>query len=305
MIYFLMGLLALIWGLSFLAMKILLGMLLPLEILAARWMIAVVTFILLIALKVIKVDYKGKPIKYLFQAVIYQPCSYAIHDILGVDMTTTSESSIFIAVIPLFVVLEGAIFLRQKLSKKVIFAICLSFVGVIICVAFAPGFQTGSQLAGYMVLIGAVVTAATYILISNRLAKFFSPMELTFALTIAGAIFFNGISLATGNGIHPYSVLFSSPKVALVLLFLGVGCSNVAYIIFNYALSKLPPAISSCIQTNSVTVVGVLAGILVTGDSWGLYTVIGLTLTLAGICMVSLMGHSSDSTEEQCQTALS
>ena len=40
-------------------------------------------------------------------------------------------------------------------------------------------------------------------------------------------------------------------------------------------------------QTNLVTLTGVISGIMIKGDSWNLYTVIGLAVMLAGIVIVN------------------
>ena len=298
MLYLLLGLLSLLWGLSFLGTKVLLDVLAPMEVLAARWLIALITFIILIGCKVIKIDYKGKPIKYLIIGAAIQPCIYATLETWGVNLTTSSESSIFIAVIPLMVVLEGIIFLKQRVSRKVVFAICLSFTGVLTCIVFAPGFSTGSKVAGYFVLLATVISGAAYTLFSNRISKYFTSMEITFALAIGGALFFNVISLLEGNGLHPYRMLFQDLSTAAALLFLGIGCSCVAYMIFNYSLARLSAAIAASLQTNSITVVGVFAGILIGGDPWGWYTVVGLFLTVTGIFISSLEGNKKEKVQE-------
>lgn len=287
MTYILLVILSLLWGLSFLGTKILLEVMLPAEILAVRWTLAFVTFTILILLKVVKVDFKKKPIKLLLIAAAMQPCAYSILETWGVNLTTSSESSIFIAMVPLVVVLQERIFLKKKVSKLVMCAMMISFTGVLITVVFAPGFSTGSKLIGYLALIAAITVGSAYSVYSNKFNKSFSPVEITYALAIAGMIFFNTLSLADGNGFSAYQRMFTDWETAAALVFLGVGCSCVAYLIFNYNLSRLPAAIVAVLQTNAITVVGVVAGIIFGGDPWGLYTVIGLAMAITGICISS------------------
>lgn len=294
MVYLLLAVLGLLWGLSFLGTKVALEMLAPIEVLAVRWLIALLMYLLLIIFKIVSVDYRGKPVRYLIIAAALQPCIYALLETWGVKLTTASESSIFIAVIPIMVVVEGWLFLKKKVSRKVVFAIFLSFIGVLTCIVFAPDFSTGSKFLGYFVLLATVVSGAAYTLFSNRISRFFSPVEITFALAIGGAIFFNLLSLAGGNGFYPYRILFSGGETTAALLYLGIGCSCVAYLIFNYSLSRLTAAVAATIQTNSITVVGVVAGILIGKESWGWYTVIGLVLTITGICISSLAGKGTE-----------
>ena len=104
---------------------------------------------------------------------------------------------------------------------------------------------------------------------------------------IAGGVFFNLLSLLQGNGLHPYRVFFAGGTSTWALLYLGIGCSFTAYLIFNYILSRLKAELASCIQTNSITAVGVAAGIIWGGDSWGWYTVAGMLMTIAGIIIAS------------------
>lgn len=287
LLYTLFMALALLWGLSFLGTKLALEALNPVELLAVRWAMSLVLFCLLIGMRIIKVSYSGKNVKLLIAAVLVQPCAYAILEAVGIDMTTSSESSIFIAVIPLMVVLESFIFLRQKVSLRTGIGIVVGFAGVVTSIIFSPEFSTGGKISGYLCLIGAVTVGALYTLISNRLGGEFSTMETSFGLAIAGGIFFNLLSLLQGNGAHPYRVFFAGGQTMWALIYLGVGCSFAAYIIFNYTLSRLKAELASCIQTNSITVVGVIAGIVFGGDSWGWYTILGMGMTIAGIFIAS------------------
>ena len=286
-IYILFAALALLWGLSFLGTKVALAELEPIEVLAVRWGMSLVLFMILAAAGIIKVNYRGKNVKLLAIAVMIQPCIYSIMETWGINLTTSSESSIIIAVIPLMVVLESLLLFRQKVSRRTGIGIIIGFSGIVIAIFFSPEFSTGGKPAGYLCLMGAGTVGALYTIISNKLGKEFSAMETTFGLAFAGGIFFNFLSLLQGNGLHPYKVLFSGGTTTWALIYLGIGCSFAAYLIFNYTLSRLKAELASCIQTNSITVVGVAAGIIWGGDGWGWYTAAGMLMTIAGIVIAS------------------
>ena len=285
--YTLFVILALLWGLSFLGTKVALAELDPIELLAVRWGMSLVLFCLLIGLRIIKVSYKGKNIRLLVLAVLVQPCIYAILEAWGINLTTSSESSIFIAVVPLMVVLESFVLFKQKVSARTGLGIVIGFAGVLTAVIFSPDFSAGSKLTVYLFLLGTVTVGALYSLLSNRLGKEFSTMETTFGLAIGGGLFFNVLSLLQGNGLHPYKVFLAGGQTMWAVIYLGVGCSFAAYIIFNYTLSRLKAELATCIQTNSITVIGVIAGIVFGGDAWGWYTILGMLMTIAGIVIAS------------------
>ena len=190
--------------------------------------------------------------------------------------------------IPLAVVVLNAAFFKAQVSKRTTFAIVLAFSGVVVSVALAPDFAVGGRFLGYACLTGAVLAAGIYAIIANKVGQEYSPIEFTCVMAIMSSLWFNLLSIVQGNGLNGYVAAFSDWKILLCVLMLGVGCSFGAYLMFNYTLSKLPAELASCIQANSTTVIGVIAGIALGGDTWGWYTILGLGMTIAGVVMSSM-----------------
>ena len=90
-----------------------------------------------------------------------------------------------------------------------------------------------------------------------------------------------------GNGVRGYALCLNDMTVLGGVLFLGICCSCLSYLIFNYVLGKLPATIGTNLVANSVTAVGVLSGCLFAGDPFGWYTVVGVALTITGVCLAS------------------
>ncbi len=290
-VWSLLVLVAVLWGLSFFGSTCALKYVEPIELLSVRWTIAAFLFLSLIALGIIKVYYKGKPNKYLMLMALRQPCLYSAFELLGIKYTTTSESSIIIAMIPIVVIVLSGVFLREKYSRKVKMAVAVAFLGLVISTYFAPNFSFGGEGIGYLYLFIAIIIGGIYNLMVNRLSKYYSVFEMSTVMTVSGTIFYNIISIAQGNFIHPWKVLISNGDFALSALYLGIGCSFLAYLTYNYILTKLPPGIASCLQANGITVVGVLSGIILAGDSFGWYTIVGMGLVCFGIAVTSFEGN--------------
>ncbi len=292
-VYALVPVCALMWGLSYLGTSVTLNHLAVMELLALRWTVSAVLFLVLIAFGIVKVRFQGKNIKMVLLVGILQPCIYATFETLGVKYTSTSESSIFIATIPLMVLLISAVVLRQKTSKRTIGAIFLAFVGVIVCVYFSPDFSLSGKGLGYMFLIATIIAGALYTLSSSKASAEFDALEITFAISVMGAICFNAISFAMGNGVRGYVLCFKDMTVLAGVLFLGICCSCLCYLIFNYVLGKLPATIGTNLVANSVTAVGVLSGCVFAGDPFGWYTIVGVALTITGVCLSSTGGQEA------------
>lgn len=286
-LYSLVPICALTWGFSFFGTTVALKSVEPMQLLAMRWTVSALLFLTLAALKVIKISYKGKSLKMVLAVGLLQPCIYSIFETTGIKYTTTSESSIFIATIPLVVLLIGELFLHRKNSLRTRFAIVLAFAGVVTCVVFSPEFSLDARGFGYLLLAGAVITGALYSFVSSGASKEYSAVEVTFTISMMGCIFFNVLNFAMGYGFSGYIACFSDMKLMGGVIFLGIGCSCVAYLIFNYVLSVLPTAIATNLISNSTTAVGVISGCLFAGDAFGWYTVLGLGMTITGICISS------------------
>lgn len=279
---------SLCWGFSFLGTKVTLDQLDTVQLLAMRWTIAALIFLVLAACKVIHVRFRGKQLKWVILTGLLQPCVYSLFETNGIHLTTASESSIFIATIPLAVLIIGELFFHKETSRKTKISIVIAFIGVVICVAFSPDFSLGGKSLGYLLLTGAVLTGALYSYASSKSSEEYNSIETTFTIAVLGCIWFNALSFSMGYGIRGYIACMTDFKLFAGVLFLGVCCSCLCYLIFNHVLAKLPTVIATNLISNGTTAIGVLAGCLLGGDAFGWYTVVGVGLTITGICMSSL-----------------
>ena len=277
-----------VWGFSFVGSKTALETLSPMQVLSARWTLGALTLVLLALLRIIKVDYRNKPKAPLAALMIFQPCVYSICEMVGIDKTTASESAIIISMIPLAVLIISSLAYRTKVKPLAILGIFLAFGGVLCTTVFSPNFSLGGKAAGYLLLLGAVTAGAIYSIRTNRVARIYSPMEITIVMTSTGAVFFNIIMIAQGQGVSVYPTIFESSRLMLAIAFLGFGCTALCYLCYNVIISYLPPHVASTIQVNLITLVGVISGIFVGGDPYGIYTAVGMVLMVGGLVLTGL-----------------
>ena len=279
------------FGMTFLGAKIALVKLDAIEVLTCRWTLAFVLFVAAILLGLIKVDFRKKPVWLAMVMAFIQPCINTICETCGVDMTTTSESAIMYAMIPIAVVLISRIFMGQRIRPLVGAGIAVSFLGVVIAIAFG-GADFRGNLIGYLVLLGMVVTGALFIIVSGKISDRFNSMERTFVMAAMATVWFNGLNVVRGNGFSCYAVCFSDLQTGLAILFLGAVGSFMCYILFNYVVAKLPAAQVSSIQVNITSLTGVVTGILFQRDAFGWYTVVGMIMIIAGVVACNMEGKN-------------
>lgn len=287
LVYSLVLTIATCWGLSFLATALLVKVLDPIQILAARWLIAGLIYLAMILAGKIKLDLRKKTNYLLLVCAACQPCLYMYCENNGVKYTSASVGSIMIAVIPCVVIILNAILFKKKTTRTGVFSIILAFTGVAVCTMFSPAFSFTGELKGYFLMMGAVLGGAMFTVFASKAGDDYSSVELTSAMAIIGALFFNALNLGCGFGISTYTTILSDWRMTAGILFLGVFCSAICFLAFNKTITLMDPALANNMNASMTTVVGALAGILIGGDPGGLYTVIGLAMTLAGVILSS------------------
>lgn len=281
------------FGMTFLGAKVALEQLDAIQVLACRWTLAFVLFAIAVMLGIIKVDYRKKPIWMVIVMAFIQPCISTICETCGIDLTTTSESAIMYAMIPMAVVLISRIFLKQRISPLVGSGIVVSFLGVFIAIAFG-GDGFGGNVLGYLILLCMVITGALFIIVSGRISDKFNAMERTFMMTALATVWFNGFNIARGKGFDGFMICFQDLKTGLAILFLGAVGSFMCYILLNYIVGKMPAAQASSIQVNITSLTGVVTGILFQGDPFGWYTVVGMVMIIAGVIACNMPSEAED-----------
>ena len=168
----------------------------PLALLGWRFLIAFAVMALLVAVRAVKVDLKGKPMRPLLLFALFSPCLYFIGEIVGISHTTASESGVFLACIPVASLVASTLLLRKRPTRLQVAGILVTLTGVLVTI-FAVGSSSSLSPVGYGFLLLAVVSYALYTVSVDR-AEGFSGMEVTFAMLGAGALVFVALALAEG-----------------------------------------------------------------------------------------------------------
>lgn len=285
---------AVFWGLSFLGTKVAMGSLEPAGLMAARMVVAVAFMGVLVAVGAAKVRYTSRFIRSMIALALLQPCLYGLFEAMGVRLTTASESAILLAFLPMVTALLGALFLKESITRLQGMFIALSFCGVVVTVVFAEDFSVGGRLLGYGFLLLAVLAGSVFSLLSRKVSAAYSPFEITLVMSMVGLVFFNVINALQGNGLETYRIILASPKLVAIILFLGLVCSVLSFLAFNYMISKVPAYKASVLTISVLTVTGVLAGILILGEPATWYKFVGMGVIVAGVIGTGLTGKGKE-----------
>lgn len=289
---------AIIFGFSFTFTKGALEILDPFHLLGLRFMFASMLLWGLLLFKVIKINFSGRRMKPLFFLALFQPVLYFICEVTGVDMTSASESGMMISLIPVVAAILGVIFLNEKPSTKQWVFIFLSVAGVIFITVMRESEVEGNFI-GILVLLGAVFSAGAFNILSRKSSLYFNAIEITFVMMMIGLFVFNGIAVTDHilrGTLSSYFTPLFNPNAFFAVAYLGILSSVVAFFLLNYMLSKIE-ATKSAVFGNLVTVVSIIAGILVLGEPFYWFHMVGAALILLGVWGTNYYGIKSLSTK--------
>jgi len=254
-----------------------------------RFLIALVVITSLVLIKAVKIDFKGKNLKPLILVALFCPCIYFIAETIGISNTTSSESGVVLACIPVASLVASTLILKKKPSKIQVTGILITLAGVIITV-LAVGMSSSLSPVGYMFLVVAVISYSLYCIFVDKAAQF-SGAEITFVMLIAGAILCVALALVeaftNGNVIELIQLPFVETTFLTAILYQGIGCSVIAFFMSNIAIANIGVNRTSSF-IGVATVVSILAGAIILGESFTTLQVAGAVVIIIGVYVANM-----------------
>jgi drug/metabolite transporter (DMT)-like permease len=272
------------WGLSFVATKIALRSFPPFTLIFFRFSLGALFFLIIMTRRGWPRLTLNAHVRVFFIALM-QPGSYFICETFGLQYTSAAKTGLIIATIPVVVPLLAMVLIGERTPARQFWGIGLSFAGIAALVLGDPNFtfQLEGAIIGDMLIFGAVLSAAFYIVFTRNLSQNYSPLDITCMQTIYGAIFFTPGCLLQWSQISWATVGTDS---LAALAYLTVFATVAAFLCYNYGLSKLP-ATRVAVFINAIPVVALLAAFLILGERLAVPQLTGAVLVLAGVYLTN------------------
>ena len=272
-------LVAVLWGISFLSIKVAVVVLPPMTLASARFILAcaVLPLVAMIAKEDLRIALRDVPV--LVLGGILGVTLYFYFENNGILLLTASESSILVGTIPVVSVISERIFLGTRLPFRVYAGSILSFAGVALIVMHHS--NAPSSLLGYLYMTGAVAVWVAYTFATRKVSLRYGRLSVTFWQSLFGLI-----------GCLPFALLESpawrapSTVVILNVLYLGLICSAAGYWLYVATIDHLGIGKAS-VFINLIPVVAVIAAFFILGDRLGWLQLIGGSVTLTGVYLAT------------------
>jgi drug/metabolite transporter (DMT)-like permease len=265
----------LIWGTTFVATKPMLERIPPVTLATARFGIALLVLLPLLARANTK-PARGSTVALMGFTGVF--LSYVCQNV-GLDFSTATNGALIDGGIPVFTALIAVPLLRERLTWTRSIGITASLAGVAVIVLRSGGAEFGLSFVGDTVLLAGTIAAAAYFVLCRRAFPLGDSLALVAGVSRYGMLFLLPVSV-----VELLVVGMSRPTVGdvLGLLYLGVAASALGFALWGYGLRHMD-ATPATVFANLNPVVGVAVAALVLGESVTAAQVIGGLLIISGV----------------------
>ena len=281
------------WGGSFVSTKVLVNNGLgPVEIYIYRFLLAYILVLIGCHRKLLANSWRDE-----FLFLICGLCGSSIYFIAennAVTYTRVSDVSMITTLSPLLTtLLIGALYKTERPGKWTYIGSAIAFLGVGFII-FKDGFSSSAPAAdapdalsttiGDMLALGAAFSWAIYSLVLRKLNVTYSAQFITRKTFFYGLLTALPFWIISKESVSPLEVLIK-PEVLSNLLFLGVLCSMVAYLLWAWVMGNLgaiktnnylyvQPIVTMVIaailfgKNDPITLIGCLGCLLIIGGLW-------------------------------------
>lgn len=286
------------WGASFVAARVLLHgegkgavSLSPTVLAALRFSIASLFFVVPFGIALVRRQLSARQ---LVQMALLGQVTFSLYFWLqysGVQKTNASISSILVVgLIPVVTAFLSQFIGNERLSLVKFGALLAGFLGVAIIVLQQQGqvTQASDFLFGSLCLVGNAFAFAIYSNLSKRWMQDISPMVMTGGTMISGTIGLLLLSLTDPIHNRWADVAKLDTIQWVALFFLATGCSVVAYLLYNTALTRIE-ASRAAVYIYFEPVVAVVLGLTLLGESLSWQTILGTVAIGVSVFIVNLI----------------
>jgi drug/metabolite transporter (DMT)-like permease len=178
---------------------------------------------------------------------------------IGYANGTVSTGLIVMSTEVFFVVIIGALFLREKISGRIAISIIVGFFGVLLAVSGVSNSGVDNWL-GVSAFIAAAIAASLYVIVARVYATQNNVVDLVFGQLLVGTVFALIIFFGTNSNFNNASSI--ELKYWVVAVLAGLFGVAIPFLLFNYA-SSLVPTRYSALALNAIPVVGIGFGALI------------------------------------------
>lgn len=270
-----------IWGSSFPAFKYILAHL-------DGWFVVWIRMVVASAITLLTLPFIARrrlnrdDLKWLAIMALCEPCLYFIFETRALQLTSSAQAGIIVALLPLIVACAAGMLLGESITRRLLLGMLLAVMGAIWMSLAAQSTETSPHpLIGNIFEFCAMICATGYIIAVKKLSTRHTPLFLVAIQCWIGALFFLPFAIF-GGGFQSALNADVPINVWILVLYLSTVVSLGAFYLYNLALRQIP-ACQASVYGNLIPAFAFLLGFLFLGESLSTTQIAGASLILIGL----------------------
>lgn len=271
-----------LWGSSFVSIKITVSVVPPATMALLRFMIASSILYLLLRRFEPKAQLQRNDVFRMAAAGFLGITMYFVMENSGVRLSTGSNAALITSVIPILATSLDIGWNKTKVTPVQISGLMVSLLGSYLAVtANGQAELDTSHFRGNLLIVGAMVTWSLYTLYNKSLGTRYSGLMTTALQQVFGTVFLFPLALTEFREWKPIP-LSIWVHIGLLAVFCSAGC----YLLYIYALRKLDVTVTT-MYLNLVPLVGVIGGYIWLKETILPIQLLGGVIIICGILTVN------------------
>jgi drug/metabolite transporter (DMT)-like permease len=237
--YLLILLAIIFWGTSFVATKTVLHEIKPVTIIILRLILAstLLSIIALSTKRAFSINLKSHGWIFILALVAV---FHLWIQVTGLQYTTASNTGWIIGTAPVFMALLGFVFYKEKITLFQLAGILVAMAGLLLLIGKGDITNIGLiENKGDLLVLGSAFTWGVYSMVNKKISLSYSPLMTILYLFLMMAVIIIPFNLDSQT---INSVTNLSLTGWISILFLGIFCSGIAYVIWAQALRDMESA---------------------------------------------------------------
>jgi len=237
--YLLILLAIIFWGTSFVATKTILNEIKPVTIIILRLILASILLTIIALLTKRKFSLNLKSHGWIFILALVAVFHLWIQ-VTGLQYTTAANTGWIIGTAPVFMAILGFVFYKERITLLQFLGILVALAGLLLLIGKGDITNIGLiENQGDLLVLGSAFTWGVYSMVNKKISLSYSPLMTILYLFLMMAVIIIPFNLNTETISSVINLSFIS---WMWVLFLGIFCSGVAYVVWAQALRDMESA---------------------------------------------------------------
>lgn len=276
--------LGLLWGSSYLWIKIGIETMPPLTLIAGRLLFGTAFLVGVVAIARERLPRQPRMYGHLLVMSVVNIVLPFVLIAVGEQSIDSALASILNSTVPLSVIVLAPLFLPdERITAAKVLGLAIGFAGVMVLVAPDLVNLSHADLTGELMMVGSSVCYGIGNVYAKRNVHGLRPMIPALFQVSFAALIVVPLALVIDR---PFGNVHPTPEAIAAMAWLGILGSGVAYLCYFTVLQRWGATRTSTVSY-LIPVVGIALGWLFMGDSVTIFRVGGTALIIAGIALVN------------------